>query len=82
MGELGEKRWAVMSERGCEATRVTRAEAVELVRSLRAERVSGLCVITEHAASRLPSAKNGKGKTGGGDDSKRPKRNAKNKAAS
>lgn len=82
MSELGEKRWAVMSERGCEATRVTRAGALELVRSLRAERVSGLCVITEHAASRLPPAKNGKGKAaGGGDNSKRPKRGAKKKAA-
>jgi hypothetical protein len=81
MGELGEKRWAVMSERGCEATRVARADAVELVRRLRAERISGLCVITEHAASRLPPAKIEKGKAGGGDNSKRPKRNAKNKAA-
>ena len=81
MGELGEKLWAVMSERGCEATRVTREEAVGLVRGLRAERVSGLCVITERAASRLPPAKIGKGKAGGGDDSKRPKRNAKKRAA-
>ena len=76
MGELGEKLWAVMSERGCEATRVTRPEAVELVRRLRAERVSGLCVITEHAASRLPPAKIEKG-----NNSKRPKRSAKKRAA-
>ena len=69
-----------MSERGCEATRVTRAEAVGMVRSLRAEHISGLCVITERAASHLSPAKTGKGKTGGG-DSKRAKRNAKNKAA-
>lgn len=81
MGELGEKRWAVMSERGCEATRVSRADAVELVRRLRAERVSGLCVITEQAASHLPPAGVEKGKAGGGDDSKRTKRGAKNKAA-
>ena len=81
MGELGEKLWAVMSERGCEATRVTRAEAVEMVRRLRAEGISGLCVITEHAASHLPPAKIGKGKTGDGGDSKRPKHSAKNKAA-
>lgn len=81
MGELGEKRWAVMSERGCEVTRVSRAEAVGLVRRLRGERVSGLCVITEHAASRLPPARTEKGKTAGGGDPKRPKRSAKNKAA-
>jgi hypothetical protein len=81
MSELEEKRWALMSERGREATRVSRAEAVELMRRLRAEKVSGLCVITESAATHLPPAKIEKGKTGGGNNSKRPKRNAKNKAA-
>jgi hypothetical protein len=70
-----------MSERGCEATRVSRAEAVELMRRLRGEKVSGLCVITEHAASRLPPAKTGKGREGGGNNSKRPKRAAKKRAA-
>ena len=81
MGELDEKRWALMSERGCEVTRVSRLEAVELMRRLRGERVSGLCVITEHAASHLPPAKMGKGRTGGGHNSKRPKRVAKKRAA-
>ncbi|HEU4593658.1 MAG TPA: hypothetical protein VFS10_00725 [Pyrinomonadaceae bacterium] len=83
MGELDEKLWALMSERGREATRVSRPEAVELMRRLRAEKVSGLCIITERAASHLPPAKIEKGKTGGGNhhNSKRPKRNAKNKAA-
>ena len=81
MGELGEKIWAVMSERGCEATRLARADAVELVRRLRAERVSGLCVITGRAASHLPPARIEKGKTGGDNGSKRTKRNAKKKAA-
>ncbi len=82
MSELGEKLWALMSERGCEATRVTRAEAVDLMRRLRAEKISGLCVITEHAAAHLPPAKIDKGKAGGdGNNSKRPKRQVKDKAA-
>jgi hypothetical protein len=80
MSELGEKRWALMSERGCEVTRVTRAEAVELMRRLRAEKVSGLCVITEHAAGHLAPAKSAQGEAAGGGP-KRPKRRAKNKAA-
>ena len=53
MGELGEQRWAVASERGCEATRLDYMGAVELVRRLREEKVSGLCVVTDEAASRL-----------------------------
>jgi hypothetical protein len=81
MSELGEKRWALMSERGCEATRVTRAEAAELMRALRVEKISGLCVITEHAARLLPPAKNAQGKAAAVHNSKRPKRRAKDKAA-
>ena len=58
MSELSERRWAVMSERGCEATRLDYAEAAGLVRRLRSEKISGLCVITEEAAARLPPARN------------------------
>ena len=57
MGELNEGRWALMSERGCEALGLTYAEALELEQRLRGERVSGLCVITEAAGRRLPPAK-------------------------
>ena len=57
MGELNEGRWAVMSERGCEALGLTYAQARELEQRLRAERVSGLCVITDAAGRRLPPAK-------------------------
>jgi len=53
MGELGEQRWAVISERGCEAQSLRHAEAAELVRRLRGESVSGLCVVTNEAAQRL-----------------------------
>lgn len=55
--ELRERRWAVTSERGCEATRLDYAGASELVRRLKGEGVRGLCVVTETAASRLPPAK-------------------------
>lgn len=57
MGELNEKRWAVLSERGCESPGLTYEEAVQLVRRLAKERVSGLCVITDEAARRLPQVK-------------------------
>ena len=86
MGELDEKRWAVISERGCEATRVVHAEALELVRRLKGEKLSGLCVITEQAASRLQSVEKKDGGDGGGgeaangNNSKRQRRAAKKKA--
>ena len=53
MSELDEQRWAVVSERGCEAARVTYAEAAELMHRLKGERVYGTCVITSEAAARL-----------------------------
>jgi len=52
MSELTEERWAVLSERGCEAMGLTYAQASELMRSLVRERVSGLSVITDAAARR------------------------------
>jgi hypothetical protein len=57
MGELGERRWAVISERGCEATRLDYTSAVELSRALKDEKISGLCIVTERAASHLSPAK-------------------------
>lgn len=52
MSELTEERWAVLSERGCEAMGLTYAQAAEMMRSLMRERVSGLSVITDDAARR------------------------------
>ena len=52
MSELTEKRWAVLSERGCESLGLTYAEALELMRALQREKVSGLSVITSDAARR------------------------------
>jgi len=53
MGELAEKLWAVMSERGREASGLAYEEAAQLVGRLRDERVSGLCIVTAGAAERL-----------------------------
>jgi hypothetical protein len=57
--ELRESRWAVISERGREATGLAHAEAARLVRELRAARVRGLCVVTDSAALLLPPAAEG-----------------------
>ena len=57
MGELGERLWAVISERGCEASSLNHIEAVEMMRSLSVRKVSGLCIVTKEAASHLPLAK-------------------------
>ena len=54
MSELRERRWAVISERGCEASGLAHAEAARLVRKLAGERVSALCVVTDEAARHLP----------------------------
>jgi hypothetical protein len=56
MSELGEQRWAVISERGCEAQSLRHEEAAALVRRLKEERLSGLCVVTDEAARRLQTA--------------------------
>lgn len=77
MSELDESRWAVLSERGCEATRLGYEEASRLARQLRGEDVRGLCIITETAASRLPSAKGPATKTRAAANSKPPRREPK-----
>jgi hypothetical protein len=57
MSELNERRWAVQSERGREEAGLSYEEAAGLIARLRGERLSGLCVITDEAASHLPAAK-------------------------
>ena len=58
MSELNEPRWAVISERGREAEGMPYAEAGKLVQELRGEKLGGLCVVTDAAASCLaPAAK-------------------------
>ena len=82
MSELGERRWAVLSERGSEAAGLTYEEAAALVRRLRRRDVSGLCVITDEAARHLPPAKKGNEKSpAGGRGPKRAKRGTRKSAA-
>ena len=79
MSEFKEARWAVMSERGREAAGLPYAEAAALVRELKSSGVSGLCVITDEAAGRLPGA--GKGNGRGGVTRKRRRASKKEGAA-
>jgi hypothetical protein len=65
MSELTEQRWAVLSERGCEATSLTYAQAAELMRALRREKVSGLSVITDDAARRAAPNNNSRARQPG-----------------
>ena len=79
MGELVEERWAVISERGCEAAGLPHEEAAQLVRRLLEEKLSGLCVVTDDAASRLrtTAGTSPNGKPPGKKDGRKPKRAAK-----
>jgi uroporphyrinogen-III synthase len=58
MSELREKRWSVVSERGCEASSVNYEEAAKLVARLRADKIHGLCIISDEAARRYASNNN------------------------
>jgi hypothetical protein len=53
MSELRESRWAVMSERGCEASGLSYDEARGLMLRLVREKVRGLCIITDEAARHI-----------------------------
>jgi hypothetical protein len=57
MGELSEPRWAVISERGCEASSLKHDEAVALMHQLVGQKVHGTCVVTNNAARHLPPVK-------------------------
>ncbi|HSQ23669.1 MAG TPA: hypothetical protein VLN44_04655 [Pyrinomonadaceae bacterium] len=51
--DLDQKRWSVISERGCEASSLTHEEARRLVHRLGAEGRHGLCIISDDAARRM-----------------------------
>lgn len=74
MSELNERRWAVLSERGCEEMGLGYAEAAATVARLRAERLSGLCIVTDAAAAHLPRAKKQASKAAGDSKPKRSRR--------
>jgi hypothetical protein len=80
MSELNERRWAVLSERGCEQTGLSYEEAAGLIARLRGERVHGLCVITDGAASHLQHATKVTRKSASGDNPK-PRRSRKKNAS-
>ncbi len=74
MSELKERRWAVLSERGCEESGVSYEEATGTVARLRGERVRGLCVVTEAAASHIPRVKRDEGKPPAASADTKPRR--------
>jgi hypothetical protein len=76
MSELKERRWAVLSERGCEDAGLSYEEAAATVARLRSERISGLCVVTDAAAAHVPRAQKTNAKPGPAGNSK-PKRSRK-----
>jgi hypothetical protein len=53
--DLGKEKWAVISDRGVEATSVTHEDARRLVHRLAGEGRHGLCIMTDEAVSRLNS---------------------------
>lgn len=53
--DLEKGRWAVISERGCEAGGLTHEEARRLVHRLGGEGRHGLCIISDEAARRMRS---------------------------
>jgi len=53
MSDLQKENWAVLSERGCEATRLTHEEARRLVHKLASEGRHGLCIVTNEAATSI-----------------------------
>jgi hypothetical protein len=53
--ELGKEKWAVISDRSCEATGITHEDARRLVHRLAGEGRHGLCIISDEAARRLNS---------------------------
>ncbi|HEX8493881.1 MAG TPA: hypothetical protein VF658_13635 [Pyrinomonadaceae bacterium] len=53
MSELSEAEWAVISERGVEASDLPHRQALELMQHLTEEKVNGLCIVTAAAARRF-----------------------------
>ena len=51
--ELREPRWSVVSFEKAMATGLSYAEAEEKLRQLQAEKVNGLCVVTDETAARI-----------------------------
>ena len=53
LSELAALLWAVISFDKCEAKNLTYEQAEQKMRELTAQKVSGLCIITDEAAERI-----------------------------
>lgn len=51
--EINEPRWSVVTFEKRAAQNLTYSEAVEKLKQLAAEKVAGLCIITDEAATRI-----------------------------
>ena len=54
--ELREQRWSVISFDKCEKNNLTYAEAEQKLAELQAQKVSGLCIVTDEVAERVGSS--------------------------
>ena len=55
--ELGLPVWSVITFDRCAASGLTYTEAAEKLEKLKAEKVSGLCIVTDEVAARLSEKK-------------------------
>jgi len=53
MSELNEPRWSVVTFESCAARNLTYDEAAEKLKKLKAEKIPGLCIVTDAAAERI-----------------------------
>ena len=67
ISDLQKESWAVLSERGCEATHLTHEEARRLVHKLASEGVHGLCIVTNKAAASIAPVAETRDLVGAGD---------------
>ena len=65
--DLQKQSWAVLSERGREATQLTHEEARRLVHKLASEGCHGLCIVTNEAAEAIALARETRNLVGAGD---------------
>lgn len=56
-GELEQKIWSVITFDSCAASGLTYNQAAEKLEKLKAENVSGLCVVTDETAARINAGK-------------------------
>ena len=55
VSELEEPRWSVVSFDGLAAAGLTYSQAVKVMAELDAERIAGLCIVTDEASRNLES---------------------------